>query len=232
MALALRTVPRLWTGVMATLARDVPFSALYWGMLEPVRGGLLAHWQRQELQQRHQQQQQQHRGGAAAATASHGLAEEQAPSNGTTSSSGGDGLQKSRVRGIGGRALAEPPAGSSAAAAAAEGESGEHAQRPPHAASPAGTSTDEQRPSPHQPHPAQPQPQPQPLEGSSAPAPSGQAVLAANLIAGSSAGALAAMVTTPFDVIKTRLQVGLQARTAVARLELPSVMALLLNAPC
>eukprot|EP00198_Chlamydomonas_reinhardtii_P006915 XP_001696251.1 mitochondrial substrate carrier protein [Chlamydomonas reinhardtii] len=37
---------------------------------------------------------------------------------------------------------------------------------------------------------------------------SGRAVLAANLIAGSTAGAIAAVVTTPFDVVKTRLQMG------------------------
>ena len=32
---------KLWTGVGATLARDVPFSALYWGMVEPIRAALL-----------------------------------------------------------------------------------------------------------------------------------------------------------------------------------------------
>jgi solute carrier family 25 protein 39/40 len=32
---------KLWTGVGATLARDVPFSALYWGMVEPIRSALL-----------------------------------------------------------------------------------------------------------------------------------------------------------------------------------------------
>ena len=34
-------VGALWTGVGATLARDVPFSALYWALLEPVRTFLL-----------------------------------------------------------------------------------------------------------------------------------------------------------------------------------------------
>lgn len=38
----LRQVGSLWTGVGATLARDVPFSALYWGMVEPIRGALEA----------------------------------------------------------------------------------------------------------------------------------------------------------------------------------------------
>jgi solute carrier family 25 protein 39/40 len=37
----LRQVARLWTGVTATLLRDVPFSALYWGMVEPMRRALL-----------------------------------------------------------------------------------------------------------------------------------------------------------------------------------------------
>lgn len=34
-------VAALWTGVGATLARDVPFSALYWQLLEPIRRNLL-----------------------------------------------------------------------------------------------------------------------------------------------------------------------------------------------
>jgi solute carrier family 25 protein 39/40 len=43
----LRTVPRLWTGFSATLVRDVPFSALYWAMVEPLRQAMLpknSHW--------------------------------------------------------------------------------------------------------------------------------------------------------------------------------------------
>ena len=37
----LRAAGRMWTGVGATLARDVPFSALYWGLVEPIRAALL-----------------------------------------------------------------------------------------------------------------------------------------------------------------------------------------------
>ncbi|KXZ45776.1 hypothetical protein GPECTOR_50g569 [Gonium pectorale] len=112
---ALRTLPRLWTGVGATLARDVPFSALYWAMLEPIRGGLMARW---------------------------GYQHPGSPSHRPSASPQQQELQAAQAQ--------------------------------------ADTST----------------------------APPGRAVLAANLIAGSAAGALAAVVTTPFDVVKTRLQVG------------------------
>jgi solute carrier family 25 protein 39/40 len=43
----LRAVPRMWTGFSATLVRDVPFSAMYWALVEPLRQAMLprnSHW--------------------------------------------------------------------------------------------------------------------------------------------------------------------------------------------
>jgi solute carrier family 25 protein 39/40 len=101
-----RALPRLWTGAGATLVRDVPFSALYWAMVEPLRHALL------------------------------------------------------RQQG---------PKGVAAAAAAAPAPA----------------------PQPHPHHPSRGQ------------------VLAANLAAGFVAGGAAAAITTPFDVVKTRMQLAL-----------------------
>lgn len=39
---ALRAAAGMWRGLGATLARDVPFSAIYWGTVEPIRRSLLA----------------------------------------------------------------------------------------------------------------------------------------------------------------------------------------------
>lgn len=37
----LKALGRMWTGVGATLARDVPFSGMYWALVEPIRASLL-----------------------------------------------------------------------------------------------------------------------------------------------------------------------------------------------
>ena len=106
-----------WTGSAATLARDVPFSALYWALLEPVRSGALRWW------------------------------------GGAFGNGGGDG----------GGGEEESPSSSS------------------FSSSPCSSSY------------MQPQP----------PA---SAVVFANLVSGATAGGAAAALTTPFDVVKTKLQ--------------------------
>lgn len=116
-------VAALWTGVGATLARDVPFSALYWQLLEPIRAAMLpspqhALGQQQQLQHQHPQ---------AVSTNSD---------------------QVSR--------------GGSVGANSVHTASGQPASR--------------------------------------------RQIIVANLVAGSTAGAVAAAVTTPLDVVKTRAQ--------------------------
>lgn len=110
---ALKSVPQLWTGFAATMARDVPFSAIYWGLLEPIRGAIL--------------------------------------SNAAGTSSGG------------------------------------------HRGSTAVIVEDEM------------------VELVPQTTPSNTSVLFANMVAGSVAGACAAAATTPFDVVKTRLQIAVPA---------------------
>jgi solute carrier family 25 protein 39/40 len=39
----LQRITSMWTGMGASLAKDVPFAALYWAMLEPLRASLMRH---------------------------------------------------------------------------------------------------------------------------------------------------------------------------------------------
>lgn len=39
----LQRITSMWTGMGASLAKDVPFAALYWALLEPLRGALMRH---------------------------------------------------------------------------------------------------------------------------------------------------------------------------------------------
>jgi solute carrier family 25 protein 39/40 len=62
----------MWTGFSATLVRDVPFSALYWALVEPFRQAMLprnSHWNPWPPQH-HQQQQQQQQAPALASSSS------------------------------------------------------------------------------------------------------------------------------------------------------------------
>jgi solute carrier family 25 protein 39/40 len=136
-ATVLRAVPRMWTGFSATLVRDVPFSALYWALVEPLRQAMLpvnSHWpplQRLDdfvhKRPHHHQQQQQ---------------KQQRP--GSTGSGSGSGDASSALL---------PPS----------------QQRLMHHSQ---------------------------LE-----------ILIANMVSGFVAGGLAAGATTPFDVVKTRMQI-------------------------
>lgn len=154
----LRAVPRLWTGVTATMWRDVPFSAMYWGLVERIRGELLLRWRdTQDLQQQPPQQQQ----------------------HGSSMVMVGPSEQILQGR------LHHGP---------------DHQQQQ------------------QQQREAQ-QYQQQQVEAvmkdtAQRGAPNGRAVVAANLIAGSISGAAAALVTTPFDVIKTQMQVSDRSSSA------------------
>jgi solute carrier family 25 protein 39/40 len=138
-ATVLRAVPRMWTGFSATLVRDVPFSALYWALVEPLRQTMLpvnSHWpplQRLDNFLHHRQRQ-------------HPIT--------TSSSSSSPGSDSSSS------------GGEYAAAAAA---------LPP----------SQQRLMHH----------------------SQVEILVANMVSGFVAGGLAAGATTPFDVVKTRMQI-------------------------
>lgn len=122
-------VAALWTGVGATLARDVPFSALYWQLLEPIRAAMLPSPQH-GFGQRHQHQQHQ----------------QAVSSNSDQISRGGGGGDHD----------------DSIGANSVHTASGQPASR--------------------------------------------RQIVFANLVAGSTAGAVAAAVTTPLDVVKTRAQ--------------------------
>ena len=123
---ALRRLPALWTGLSATLLRDVPFSALYWALLEPLRGALLPRGTHLHMPGR---------------IAPNGSSDPSAAA--AAAGSGGSGA----------------------------GSGGHHQQQQQHF---------------HHTH--------------------GE-ILAANMAAGSAAGGVAAALTTPFDVAKTRMQV-------------------------
>ena len=107
-----------WTGSAATLARDVPFSALYWALLEPVRSGTLRWWGRFGENERN--------------------------------------------------LLSSPPPPSSSSSSSSSPQSS--------------------------------------FSSSSSQPPPASAVVFANLVSGATAGAAAAALTTPLDVVKTKLQ--------------------------
>ena len=144
----------MWRGVGATLARDVPFTCLYWCAVEPIRARILASGP---------------------------------PPSGTQ-----------RTIGDASTALPDDQASSSWGEMAVAAE-----DRPSEPSTASSVRVSDSSPG--------------------SPAPSTSKVLWANLVAGSISGALAAAATTPFDVVKTRLQTMSSSTQAATHPTAPAV---------
>ena len=187
LAAVLRRVPHLWTGLTATLLRDVPFSALYWALVEPIRSSLLparGHLHLPGLQRAPLEPPAPAAARAAAAVAAAAgaggapVAEDDAwellaPGHARGSSSGGGGSGSGSSSGSSGDG-------------SGSGSSGVKQQQVTAAL----------------PLPAYHHTQSE--------------ILAANMSSGFVAGGLAAAATTPFDVAKTRMQIGATGSGGVA----------------
>lgn len=197
---AVRRVPRLWTGISATLLRDVPFSALYWALVEPIRCGLLPKREHLHLlpgvggpgvgagDAAAPREARGRVAGVRVAVADAferlgGRSEDGESVSGRSNTGSGTGGSTAGCRGVANGSVGELA------------DSGTQQQR-------------QQWPQPQQQQPVQVQ----------AAAVAGlhqlpshfhhtrSEILFANLVSGSIAGGLAAAATTPFDVVKTRMQ--------------------------